>query len=316
MKYTRKQIITKRNSIVKQKNYIIVKIFDTLEKTSGEKDVSLCKTPTGNLVILRIGEIHPKNFFPNGYIGKNLVIPKLYESHNKDLAYEIEEYLGDTMVSDIDMKNHLLGKVDDKILKKLIVAFWEFQSVASNIKLKKHGGNKIFIEHLKIATPLLKSPETVKKIFTKNKKFWNELYPSKWKFATDNLLVIPNDKIGFIDNANVGLRYFAYDLGWIIWPRWVEMKTSQFDKIDEHLVYLEKLMKLAKKMKPKHIKIDNFERKFWLMIFQRLVGAIFDVARNVRHLADWNMGPTGNKKRTEKHLYFLNSLLEEVIKKV
>ncbi len=316
MKLTTKQLINKRNSVVKEKNYSIVKIFDTIENTSGEKDVSLCKTTTGNLVILRIGEIHPKNFFPNGYVGKNLVIPKLYESHNKDIIFEIEEYLGNTMVSDVDMKNHLLGKVDDKILKKLIVTFWEFQIVASNIKLKKHGGNKIFIEHLKIAAPLLKSSETVKKIFTKNKNFWNELYPSKWKFATDNLLMLPNDKIGFIDNANVGLRYFAYDLGWIIWPRWVEMKTSQFDKIDEHLVYLEKLMKLTKKMKPKQVKIDDFEKKFWLMIFQRLVGAIFDVARNVRHLAYWDMGPTGSKRRTEKHLYFLNSLLEEVIKKV
>lgn len=316
MKYTRKQLIAKRNSIVKLKDYSIVKIFDTLEKTDGEKDVSLCKTASGNFVILRIGEIHPKNFFPNGYVGKNLVIPILYESHEKNLIYEIEEYLGDTMVKDIDMKNHLLGKVDDKILKKLIAAFWEFQRIASDAKLTKRGGVKGILEHFKIAAPLLKEPKTVKNIINENQSFWNELYPSKWKFATDNLLVLPNNKIGFIDNANVGLRYFAYDLGWIIWPRWVEMKTGLFDKTDEQLAYLEKLVKLAKKMKPTQIKINDFERKFRLMVFERLVGAIFDVARNARHLADWNLGTTGNKRRKEKHLYFLNSLLAEVIKKL
>ena len=52
-----------RKSIISKKNYKLVKIFDSVEKTSGEKDVSLCKTVEGKLVILRVGEIHPKTFF-------------------------------------------------------------------------------------------------------------------------------------------------------------------------------------------------------------------------------------------------------------
>jgi len=305
-----------RKSIISKKNYKLVKIFDSVEKTSGEKDVSLCKTVEGKLVILRVGEIHPKTFFPDGYVGKNLVIPKLYESNDKNIIYEIEEALSGKMICDVDMKNHLTGKIDEKILRKLFAAFWEFQIIARNVKLKQKGNKNNLFEHLKLAEPLLQSSARIKKIINDNNDFWKDLYPSKWKFATDNLLILPNNKIGFIDNVNVGLRYFAYDLGWLIWPRWVEMKTVKFDQVDEQLIYLKKFLSLVKKTKPKQIKISNLEKKFWLMIMHRLIGAIADVARNVRHLADWNMGDGGSKKRTEKHLKFLNALLEEVIKKV
>lgn len=308
-------LVKTRKRIVREKNYKIVKIFDSLEKTSGEKDVSLCKTSEGKLVVLRIGEIHPKNFFPGGYTGKSLVIPKLYESNNGTIIYEIEEFLEGKMVCEIDMKNHLLGKIDEKILKKLFSAFWEFQIITKNIKLKKKGDKQNILDHLKVASPLLSRPEMIKKIINKNKKIWDALYPSKWKFSTDNLLILNNGKIGFIDNVNVGLRYFAYDLGWIIWPRWVEMKTSKFSQINEQLNYLNKFLLLLKKTKPKQIKIDALEKRFWLMIMHRLIGAIADVAHNVRHLTDWNMGANGNQKRKEKHLNFLNALLEEVLTK-
>lgn len=312
----KQELVKTRKRIIKEKNFKLLEIFDSLEKTSGEKDVSLCQTPEGQLVILRIGEIHPKSFFPNGYIGKNLVIPKLYESHSQHVIYEIEEFLQGKMICEMDMKNHLLGKVDEKLLNKLFAAFWEFQIIARDIKLKNKSKKQNLLDHFKLASPLLKSPEQIKNIFIKNKKFWNELYPSKWKFATDNLIMLENNKIAFIDNVNAGLRYFGYDLGWIIWPRWVEMKTAKFSQVNEQLDYLNNFLFLVKKTKPKKIKINNLDKKFWLMIMDRLIGAIYDVARDVRHLAHWGMGPTDNKTRKEKHLKFLNSLLEEVIKKV
>lgn len=315
-KQKKKNLSEVRAVLSRQKKLQIVEVFDTIDKTSGEKDVSLCQTKDGNKVILRIGEIRPLVFFPEGFRGKHFVVPKVYERQESKIPYEIVEYLKGDLVIDIDKKQSTTGKIDPQVLEKLLAAFWEFQYAARNIKLEQKFDKSKILKHFEKAKPLLENPQTIQRHIDQYESFWKGAYPSKWKFSTDNLIVVPDSRIGFIDNAGVGLRYFGYDLGWLLWPRWVEMETERFDDIDEHFQYLEQFMEQVHNMDPKKEEIEDFERNFWLVIFERLIGGIYDVARNVRHLDDWGMGKDGDEKRKEKHLAFLKGLLARVVKEL
>ncbi|MBI4653145.1 hypothetical protein HY750_02725 [Candidatus Kuenenbacteria bacterium] len=313
-KQKKENLVEVRTVLSSQKKLKVIKVFDTIEKTSGEKDVSLCQTQDGNKVILRIGEIRPSSFFLNGFESKHFVIPKIYERQEAEIPYEIEEYLDGILVCDFDKQQSKTGKIDPKISKKLLATFWEFQYVAANIGLEQKFDKSKILKHFEKAKPLLQEPQLIQKLINQYENFWKGAYPSKWKFSTDNLIMMPGNKIGFIDNAEAGLRYFGYDLGWLLWPRWVEMETKHFDEVNDHFKYLKQFMKQAYQMAPE--KIENFEKNFWLVIFDRLVGAIYDVACDTRHLNDWGMKKNGNKKRKEKHLVFLNKLLALVVKKL
>jgi len=67
-----KSILEQKKAVIQQKGLSILSVFDTFEKTSGKKDVSLCKTKDGEKIILRVGEVRPQDFFPNGFTGKHL----------------------------------------------------------------------------------------------------------------------------------------------------------------------------------------------------------------------------------------------------
>lgn len=316
-KITPEQILGKRDEIIDRKRLKVLSTFDTFQKTSGKKDVSLCESPEGAQIILRTGEVRPKTFFPNGFRGDYIVIPKIFESSLDKPSYELEEYLDGSLVSDVDKKGSADGQIDLKILDKLLSAFWEFQHIGQSLGLEQKFSIEKIHKRLEKARLFLNNPEVVKTITSENENFWAGTYPSKWKFAPDNLIITKDNKIGFIDNAKVGLRYFGYDLGMLIWPRWVEMKTENYSKVEEHMKYLEKFKNMVLKKRPKGFDIaQNFEKCFWLMIFERLIGAIFDIARDVRHLADWGMGKNDPPERKQKHLKFLNSLLELVIAKL
>ncbi|MEK7167361.1 MAG: hypothetical protein AAB732_03030 [Patescibacteria group bacterium] len=291
--------------LAQQKEFKVIEIFDTINKTSGEKDVSLCENKNGKKLILRIGEMRPLNFFPNGFKGQHFIIPKIYERQEDKIPYEIEEYLQGKLVSDLDKQQSVTGKIDSQIIKKLLAAFWEFQRVARNINLEQKFEKEKILKHFDKAKSLLDNPQIIQKLIEQYGNFWNASYPSKWKFATDNLIIIPDGRIGFIDNVGAGLRYFGYDLGWLLWPRWVEMETKRFDDVKDHLQYLEQFMKQIRNTAPSQMEFKNFDnKKFWLVIFERLIGNIYDVACNTRHLNDWGMGKDGENKRKEKHLAF------------
>ena len=316
-KQKKKNLPKVRDALSRQKKLQVVEVFDTIDKTSGEKDVSLCQTKDGNRVILRIGEIRPLVFFSEGFEGKHFVVPKVYERQESEIPYEIVEYLKGALVSDIDKQQSITGKIDLQVSEKLLAAFWEFQHTARDIGLEQKFDKSKILKHFEKAKPLLENPQTIQRLLDQHESFWKGAHPSKWKFATDNLVVVPDGRIGFIDNAGVGLRYFGYDLGWLLWPRWVEMETERFDDVDDHFRYLGQFMEQAQNMAPQgEAGLENFEKKFWLVIFERLVGSVYDVARNVRHFDDWGMGKNGDEKRKEKHLVFLNGLFERVIKKL
>jgi hypothetical protein len=206
--------------------------------------------------------------------------------------------------------------VRDEILVKLVDAFWEFQFIARDVGLQKKGDIEAVKKHLASARVLMHNPERIELIIDTYFEYWNEGHPSKWKFATDNLIMLSNGSIGLIDNANVGLRNFGYDLGWLIWPRWVEMDTDQYEDIDGHMRYLDGFLLKVNDAKPNRVTVEDLDRKFWLMILQRVVGALFDVINNTRHLKEWNLGAEGDAQRTKMHVHFLNRLLDEVVNRI
>lgn len=304
-----------RTVLAEQKDLTVVRVFDTLEKTSGEKDVSVCEGKDGKRVILRIGEVRPLAFFRNGFSGQHFLVPKVYERQENETPYEIVEYLEGELISELDKQQSVAGKIDFQVVEKTLAAFWEFQQVARDIGLEQKFEKDKVLKHFEKAKPLLDDPQVVQNLIEQYSDFWSGAYPSKWKFATDNLVMVPDGRIGFIDNAGAGLRYFGYDLGWLLWPRWVEMEIRLFDEVEDHLKYLEQFMKQARSMTPQE-ELEGFDTKFWLIIFERLIGGVYDVARNVRHFDDWGMGKGGDERRKEKHLHFLKDLLEHVIKRL
>ncbi|MFH1534854.1 MAG: hypothetical protein ABIF80_02620 [Patescibacteria group bacterium] len=220
------------------------------------------------------------------------------------------------LVSEVDTNEAINGQMNLKLLEKLLSAFWEFQTIGKKVTLEQKFTIEKVKNHLRKTKNLLNNYSEIESMVNKYQDFWNTGYPSKWKFAPDNLILTRDSKIGLIDNSNVGLRYFGYDLGWLIWPRWVLMKTECYDKIEEQLEYLDNFSKKLLKTVPINHTAIEIEQYFWLMIMERLIGMFFDVANNTKHIKRWAIGPEGDAKRTKKYLYFLESLLKHTLTKI
>lgn len=304
-----------RRRLLRQHRLAVIERFDTYGHTSGTKDVMLAALPDGRRAILRIGEARPARFFPAGYQGKYLVIPQVYARRSRGVPWELEEYLPGRLLSEVDRLNVRTGAIAPPLLRRLVGAFWEFQRVGQTIPLKPQFNIEKIFEHLRKAKPLLREPKLVERIILRYRAFWFGRHPSKWKYALDNLMLTPNGKIGFIDNAGVGLRYLGYDLGWLLWPGWITMATSRYANVRAYLAYLNRFEQLARQLAPPRVPVRNgVNRNFlWLTVLERLVGAAFDVANHTRHLAHHGLGPDGPPKRRHWHVTFLNTLLKHVI---
>lgn len=310
-------VIELRNKLIQARGYRLVSVFDTYENTSGTKDVCLCTTESGEHRILRIGEIRPQGFFFEGLEGSVLRIPKIFERVEGDMPYEIEEYIEGKFAYEEDSENEHLGRIADPLLEKLIRTFWEFQDVGQRVPLKNISVLEKFEKHFEKAQSILRSPEQVRAIVDRHHDFWERVYPSKWKFALDNLICTSDGKVAFIDNANVGLRHFGYDLGWLIWPRWIQMRTDLFAKATDQLDYLEHFLREVGRLKPANLVMDeDIGQAFWLTVLLRAVGALFDVANDTRHLANWKLDKAGNEERRVAHVNFLNDIIDGALLRI
>jgi len=301
-----KPLIKLRHQICVQKGIKIIKIFDTYQKEK-DKDVILGQWQ-GKKIILRIGEHRPVDFFPDGYQGDYLVIPKIY-TINKKLNYEIEQYLDGKLLFDLLQKiktNHLLAP---GWLKPVIKSFWEWQYIGSGLKLKKINCRKKLEQFFNQGSHLIKHPQIAASIINNNKYnfFWAEHYPAKWKFATDNLVALPERKIGFIDLKGVSQRYWGYDLGWIVWPAWFNFNSTEIRLHHQHFKYLKNFFNLVYSLAPSSEKKNKriFITKCWLVIFERIIGSYRDVALDIAHIKN-NLNT-----KTKKNLFvnFLDQLL-------
>lgn len=312
---TAEQIQAERERLLAEFKLTVVTIFDSSEKTQGLKDVIGCETENGERVILRIGERRPNWLFPQGYIGQTLRFPRQLHAGGTAIPYEIEEWIEGEMLFASQQEWGERGQLSPELQDKLLAAFWEFQAITKDFPLEQlfnAARLRAFFNH---AGDLV--PTEAKAIIDDNEAFWNGSYPAKWKFATDNLIADAEGKIVFIDNVKVGARYFAYDLGWVIWPRWVEMATENFSDVDGQLTYLDSFKQKLVDSKPVDANAPtDIGRAFDLMVFERLIGSLFDVHQQTRHLTDWGMTGNEGAARRQAHTAFLQNLLDRIMKRL
>jgi len=308
-----------KSAILRKYNLKLIKNFDTNEHEL-DKDVFLAKNKKSEYVVVRIGERRPANFFPNGYNGKHFKIPKLYycnppiktnidKKHNISF-YEIEEYLEGNLIFDICSEEKSAKKpLPDNLLKKILQTYWEFYIAVSEKALPNNWDvNKKLIKHFEKGKILMRDSEKIKKLINDNMIFWNKRKPSKWKYSLDNLIMMPDGKIGFIDLFGAGKYFPHYDLGWIIWPMWFNFTSNELLKSKEHIKWIKNnfIPNIIKSAPQKNL-INK--KQCWLIIFERLVGSYYDVAEKITHVQE----KIKDKEWTDLHIKFLNELMEEVI---
>jgi len=311
-----KEVVSKRDDIIRKNNFQLLKIFDTNEHED-YKDVVLVYDPVDKRKkVLRVGEHRAKNFLYKGYNGKKLVIPKIYKINTvKNNQYEIEEFIHGKLIYECFGPPLATRIMPDKYMNLMIEAFWEFQRLAQKVKLPKYEiWHKKFLKHYGHAVKLINDKSRIATIL-KTKKikdfFEDNNYVCKWKFSVDNLLITPDNKLGFIDLANVGKRFWGYDLGWIFWPGWFQLPITQYKKSAEHFSYLEKLFRKVEKKAPKNIKRDIAYNGYFI-IFARVIGALFDLSARISHAKKINR----NKKKRKEFIKFLNELLILTVNKL
>lgn len=272
-----------------KESLVLIKVMDTNEHES-HKDVALVKNARRQKLILRIGEIRTENFWPRGYQGKYFVAPRLYKTARLEkVVYEIEEYLPGWLLSDILPKPRAAKVLPQDILKKLILAHWEFQSsvasTQSSVNWSRKNLEKFYHSAKKFLEPDLNTK--IKKIIYGRgyQKYWQAKYPCKWKFSIDNLILMPDGRIGFIDLARVGKRFWGYDLGWLFWPAWHHFRNSDFKNSRKHIQHLHKIFKLVYKLAPAREKRRrDFYKRCWLIVLERCLGALYDIDQQTAHI--------------------------------
>ncbi|MBU1036936.1 hypothetical protein KKF32_02785 [Patescibacteria group bacterium] len=283
-----KKIVSLRNQICQKENIKVLKIFDTNEHEL-TKDVILGKWQNKK-VVLRVGEHRLDNFFPQGYLGKNFIIPEVYLINHQE-NYEIEEYLPGKLFCNLLAKpkyNKLI--INDQWLKRLIKAHWEFQKIveSKHLPIKYQKKDKI-LKFYGYAKKSISSTEriVVEKIINGKQYnfFWQKIYPCKWKYSHDNLLAMPKSKVGLIDLAGVGRRVWGYDLGWLFWPQWFNFSKSDYLKFKEHFEYLQKFFNLVYVHAPVKEKKQPklFYQKCHLVLLERIIGAMYDLNAKISH---------------------------------
>lgn len=266
-------------------------------------------------MVLRVGEHRPRDFFPAGYRGKYFVIPKIYLINTK-LNYEIEEYLSGRLLVEFLPRPHYNELIHSVWLDTVIRAFWEWQSIGRRAKLRPVSSLRKMNEFLLPAKKFIKDKKSVERI-VKNRKFkffWREGHPAKWKFSPDNLLALENGKIGFIDLKGASLRHWGYDLGWLIWPNWFHFGEKDFEQSQAHYNYLRKFFARVYALAPVREKRDKdlFHLRWHLVVFERIIGGLYDVAENITHTRK----SLGTNKRRDLFIDFLNRLLGPVIERL
>lgn len=304
-----------RKTICRKHKLNFIKAFDTNEKEP-HKDVFLAEDINGKKVVVRTGEHRSLNFLYNGYKGKYFQIPKLVYL-DQEFPYEIEEYLEGKLLYDIARPPKAKKFLDQDLQEKLLKAYFEFQELGPHLHLEKIWKKKEKLgTHFEKSKGLIIEKEKAKEIIYNDDydEFWQVKYPGKWKFSLDNLILTKDKKIGFIDLPRVGLYYWGHDLGWLFWPMWFGFENNQLKKAKKHAKALQKFFELAYEYAPAHDKMnkEKFYKRCWLIVFERIIGAFFDVAEKIPHAKNIYEDP----KRKELFIKFLNDLLEITLKKI
>ncbi|MFH1430822.1 MAG: hypothetical protein ABIG71_04910 [Candidatus Uhrbacteria bacterium] len=301
--------ITIRKQLLRERGWTLRRVFDTNEHEP-HKDVCSIILEDGTTCILRIGEHRPPAFFPSGYDGKHIVVPRLLETSD-DPCYEIEALLPGLLLSEIDPAPTADSILRPDLLTKCIEGFWEIGSVfakAPNLERRWNIKEKLG-KHLIVARTLLTTDEQIAldALLTSTKKFWSSRAPAKWKYSADNILLLPDGRLGLVDLAQVGTYLWGYDLGWIVWPRWLHLPLEVWQNPQPHFDalerFIEEVIALAPSHKQKHAPV--LRRCILLVLLERVIGSFYDVVNNTSHTHD----PLENEQRRDAHIHFLHALL-------
>lgn len=307
---TPEQIQRTRSELLKRLGFDVLHVYDTFEKESGHKDVFLAGNAKEKAIV-RVGEARPAGFFPEGYQGKSIRIPKLIEHNLANVPYEVEEYIDGVVLTDKAHVDKDRGEIARETLAIAIGAFWELQSIGRTLPLDQKFTIEKIWKHLEKAKTLLPDEQRIRALIASREAFWNGSYPSKWKFSLDNLMLV-DGKVAFIDNINVGLRFLGYDIGWLIWPSWVHLSPEHAENhFDDYLVYLNGIHAMFCNAQPDDLRCDtDVSEAFWLTILERIIGALYDVENETRHLGQ--AGITRGSMQEKGHVAFLLQLHEYV----
>jgi hypothetical protein len=305
------QLLEERTRLLVEHRLTLETVFDTFQKESGRKDVVAARTEEGKCVILRLGERRPSWLFPKGFLGTHIRFPRIIASGGDQIPFEIEEAVVGTIMIELDHATESTGRLSDETLRKLANAFWEFQRITASFPLESMyslaNAEKFLAKLDSGLVPMLRATAE------HHRDFFEDLYPSKWKFATDNLILDTDERVALIDNVKVGKRYFGYDIGWIIWPPWLHMSIDAYADVDEHLTYLDHVKKIFFSNVPGDVDHPaDLDRAFNLIIFERLVGSLFDITNKTKHLASSGLD-TVHIDRLEAHTQFLQSMLANIL---
>ncbi len=306
-----------RKQIIKKEALILIKVMDTNENEA-HKDVVLVKNSVGRKLILRIGEVRAHNFWPRGYHGKDFVVPRIFKTAKLGkIIYEIEEYLPGRLLSDVLSRPRASKILPAGILKRLIQTHWEFQLRVPSSQLRVNWSSQNLEKFYQKARNFL-TPELQKKIREiisgrRYAQYWSANYPAKWKFSVDNLILLPDGRIGFVDLARAGKRFWGYDLGWLFWPAWLHFRAKDFNNPVGHIRHLNQVFKLVYRLAPaREKKRKDFYKRCWLIIMERCLGALFDIVNRTSHIKKNLKGV----KRQRQYRIFVLGLLSLVTERL
>ncbi|OGL71254.1 hypothetical protein A3C17_03840 [Candidatus Uhrbacteria bacterium RIFCSPHIGHO2_02_FULL_53_13] len=304
--------IALRERLLCELDLTLERVFDT-NAHEPDKDVCLVKDVRGQRWVLRSGERRNPSLFPNGFVGEHVVIPTIHITSAAPV-YELEQYLeGDLAVDSDRMPNAPFPQIE--ILDLMFLAFWEWQKIGNLAPLQSQESHAE--THLQLALLLISDDrqKSVKAAIDCYRAFFDDVsYPAKWKYSDDNLLLMADGKLGFIDNARMGLRFWGYDIGWIYWPRWFRMGQEAWGTPDTYIARFERFLSDWYASKPSDIALDRttFDQRVHLGLLTRIVGALFDVHKRISHAEHW----LDTHERRSRFLSWTTALLDWNLKKL
>lgn len=300
-----------RDALLRERGWMLAHVFDT-NAHEPHKDVCLIRTAAGDAV-LRIGERRPEHFFPNGYRGARIVIPRLIESSASPL-FEVEELLPGTLIVDHDPHPTATHIVRPDLLDLLIDGAWEVLEAFATQPLIAQWDREAKLEkHLRVARRLLSDVEQrrIDAVLAASAEFWQPTHPAKWKYAVDNTIRMPDGQLGLIDLARVGMYFWGYDLGWIVWPRWFHLPTTVLREPTPHLLALEDFVTRVVARAPTRERQHEgaLRSRMHLVLLERTIGTWYDVAERIPHTRRM----TDNPERQAAFTDFLHALTAWVL---
>ncbi len=302
--------VEQRNRLLKGLNLVLVSVFDTNENEP-EKDVVRVRQLDGKEAVLRVGERRQPDIFPNGYSGTFIVVPRILHSSAEPL-FELVELLNGPLLDDHSQNSTPLPETSR--LNRIIDAFWEIQTAFTTEPLPD--APSPLEKHIAPALTLLPGNlvTNVQKALEQHRHFFNDVHPAKWKFAEDNLIDLPDGRLGLIDLARVGNRFWGYDLGWIYWSRWFRLPPEYWQDPAAYVPILENFFSQVYTRKPSTYQLEtsDYRQRMLLGLLTRLIGGLYDVAETVSHMPKW----IDTEKKKEDFISFLTFLINWTLREL